>query len=67
MKHSSQENTYSGKFSAEKAVDGNLSTYSKVEEKSNAIWWRVQMDRYHNINKISITMDTGKRLCPARD
>ncbi|XP_048763381.2 multiple epidermal growth factor-like domains protein 10 isoform X2 [Ostrea edulis] len=62
QKLASQDNTYSELFNANKAVDGDIQTYSKVQERSTAVWWRVQLDRYHNITKINITMDTGANI-----
>ncbi|XP_062596853.1 multiple epidermal growth factor-like domains protein 10, partial [Saccostrea cucullata] len=52
-----QENTYSSKFDSSQAVDGNLQTYSRVQETEGAIWWRVRLDGDHSITRINVTMD----------
>lgn len=57
-KTTTQENSYASSFDSEKAVDGNLDTFSKIQERVHSVWWRVRLKRYHTITDINITMET---------
>nr|XP_022313428.1 protein draper-like isoform X1 [Crassostrea virginica] len=55
---SAQENNYSKQFDSSKAVDGDMTTYCKVQERSEGVWWRVDLNTHRAISTINITMDT---------
>ena len=56
---SAQENNYSKQFDSSKAVDGDMTTYCKVQERSEGVWWRVDLNTHRAISTINITMETS--------